>query len=119
MRECLHPVVNRPPVKHRTSCGNGSAVATAGECLRLQPPPETWSCQRGPGAAAWTNRPASRSDHIASKRRSVTEEVAGMAEKKSALAEFEDFIMQGNVIDLAVAVIIAQVFTPIIKDLVN
>jgi large conductance mechanosensitive channel len=42
-----------------------------------------------------------------------------MAEKKSALAEFEDFIMQGNVIDLAVAVIIAQVFTPIIKDLVN
>jgi large conductance mechanosensitive channel len=42
-----------------------------------------------------------------------------MAAKKNALTEFEDFIMQGNVIDLAVAVIIAQVFTPIVKDAVN
>lgn len=42
-----------------------------------------------------------------------------MAEKKSALAEFEDFVMQGNVIDLAVAVIIAQFFGAIVKDVVN
>ncbi|HET7523644.1 MAG TPA: MscL family protein [Acidimicrobiales bacterium] len=42
-----------------------------------------------------------------------------MSEKKSALSEFKDFVMQGNVIDLAVAVIIAQFFGAIIKDLVN
>jgi large conductance mechanosensitive channel len=42
-----------------------------------------------------------------------------MADKKSALAEFEDFVMQGNVVDLAVAVVIAQFFGAIIKDAVN
>lgn len=42
-----------------------------------------------------------------------------MSDKKSALAEFKDFVMQGNVIDLAVAVIIAQFFGAIIKDVVN
>jgi large conductance mechanosensitive channel len=42
-----------------------------------------------------------------------------MADKKSALAEFKDFIMQGNVVDLAVAVIIAMFFGQIIKDFVN
>jgi large conductance mechanosensitive channel len=42
-----------------------------------------------------------------------------MAEKKSALAEFEDFVMQGNVVDLAVAVVIATFFGAIIKDVVN
>ena len=42
-----------------------------------------------------------------------------MAERKTALAEFKDFVMQGNVIDLAVAVIIAQFFGAIIKDAVN
>jgi large conductance mechanosensitive channel len=42
-----------------------------------------------------------------------------MAERKSALAEFKDFVMQGNVIDLAVAVIIAQFFGAIIRDAVN
>ncbi len=42
-----------------------------------------------------------------------------MAEKKSALAEFEDFVMQGNVVELAVAVIIATVFAAVVKDVVN
>jgi len=42
-----------------------------------------------------------------------------MSEKKSALSDFKDFVMQGNVIDLAVAVIIAQFFGAIIKDLVS
>ena len=42
-----------------------------------------------------------------------------MAAKKSALSEFKDFIVQGNVIDLAVAVIIATAFKPIITDVVN
>lgn len=42
-----------------------------------------------------------------------------MAEHKSALTEFKDFVMQGNVIDLAVAVIIAQFFGAIVKDFVN
>ncbi|HET9692040.1 MAG TPA: large conductance mechanosensitive channel protein MscL [Acidimicrobiales bacterium] len=42
-----------------------------------------------------------------------------MAEKKSALSEFKDFVVQGNVIDLAVAVIIATAFKPIITDVVN
>lgn len=42
-----------------------------------------------------------------------------MAERNSALGEFKDFVMQGNVIDLAVAVIIAQFFGAIIKDAVN
>jgi large conductance mechanosensitive channel len=42
-----------------------------------------------------------------------------MAEKKSALAEFKDFVLQGNVVDLAVAVIIATVFAVVIRDVVN
>jgi large conductance mechanosensitive channel len=42
-----------------------------------------------------------------------------MAEKKSALTEFKDFVLQGNVVDLAVAVIIATFFGVIIKDAVN
>lgn len=42
-----------------------------------------------------------------------------MAEKKSALTEFEDFVMQGNVVDLAVAVVLATFFGAIIKDVVN
>jgi large conductance mechanosensitive channel len=42
-----------------------------------------------------------------------------MAEKKSALAEFKDFVVQGNVIDLAVAVIIAQFFGAVVKDVVQ
>ena len=42
-----------------------------------------------------------------------------MAEKKSALTEFKDFVLQGNVVDLAVAVIIATFFGVIIKDVVN
>jgi large conductance mechanosensitive channel len=39
--------------------------------------------------------------------------------KRSALAEFKDFVLQGNVVDLAVAVIIAMFFGVIIKDTVN
>lgn len=42
-----------------------------------------------------------------------------MADKKSALAEFKDFILQGNVIDLAVAVVIAMFFGAVVKDVVN
>ena len=42
-----------------------------------------------------------------------------MIQQKSPLSEFKDFVMQGNVIDLAVAVIIAQFFGAIIKDIVN
>jgi large conductance mechanosensitive channel len=42
-----------------------------------------------------------------------------MADKKSAISEFKDFILQGNVVDLAVAVIIATFFGFIIKDVVN
>lgn len=42
-----------------------------------------------------------------------------MSEKPSALAEFKDFILQGNVVDLAVAVVIATFFGAVIKDVVN
>lgn len=42
-----------------------------------------------------------------------------MAEKKSAVSEFKDFILQGNVVSLAVAVIIAMFFGMVIKDVVN
>jgi large conductance mechanosensitive channel len=42
-----------------------------------------------------------------------------MSEKQSRLAEFKDFVLKGNVVDLAVAVIIATFFGVIIKDLVN
>ena len=42
-----------------------------------------------------------------------------MSEKKSAVSEFKDFVVQGNVIDLAVAVVIAQFFGAIVKDVVN
>jgi large conductance mechanosensitive channel len=42
-----------------------------------------------------------------------------MSEQRSALAEFKDFVLQGNVVDLAVAVIIAMFFGAIIRDVVN
>jgi large conductance mechanosensitive channel len=42
-----------------------------------------------------------------------------MADPKKLLGEFKDFILRGNVISLAVAVIIATYFGPIIKDVVN
>ena len=42
-----------------------------------------------------------------------------MSEKKGALAEFQDFVLQGNVVDLAVAVVIAMFFGAIIKDVVG
>jgi large conductance mechanosensitive channel len=42
-----------------------------------------------------------------------------MSEKKTPLAEFKDFVLQGNVVDLAVAVIIAMFFGAVIKDAVN
>jgi large conductance mechanosensitive channel len=41
-----------------------------------------------------------------------------VTEKPSALAEFKDFVLQGNVVDLAVAVIIATFFGAVIKDVV-
>jgi large conductance mechanosensitive channel len=44
---------------------------------------------------------------------------ATMAERKSALAEFKDFVIQGNVVDLAVAVVIAMFFGAVIRDAVN
>jgi large conductance mechanosensitive channel len=42
-----------------------------------------------------------------------------MPEKKSPWSEFKDFVLQGNVVDLAVAVIIATFFGVIIRDIVN
>jgi large conductance mechanosensitive channel len=42
-----------------------------------------------------------------------------MAEKTSAWSEFKDFVLQGNVVDLAVAVIIATFFGLVIRDVVN
>src|ERR1700722_18349835 len=42
-----------------------------------------------------------------------------MSEKKNPLAEFKDFVMQGNVVDLAVAVVIAMFFGAVVKDVVN
>jgi large conductance mechanosensitive channel len=39
--------------------------------------------------------------------------------RKRYLAEFKDFVMQGNVVDLAVAVVIAMFFGAVIKDIVN
>jgi large conductance mechanosensitive channel len=42
-----------------------------------------------------------------------------MEKKSSALGEFKDFILQGNVVDLAVAVVIATFFGAIIRDVVN
>jgi large conductance mechanosensitive channel len=42
-----------------------------------------------------------------------------MSDNKGALAEFKDFVLQGNVVDLAVAVIIAMFFGAVIKDIVN
>jgi large conductance mechanosensitive channel len=45
--------------------------------------------------------------------------VSDEKKRKSSLAEFKDFVLQGNVVDLAVAVIIAMFFGVIIKDTVN
>jgi large conductance mechanosensitive channel len=42
-----------------------------------------------------------------------------MMEKRSAWAEFKDFVLQGNVVDLAVAVIIATFFGFVVRDVVN
>jgi large conductance mechanosensitive channel len=42
-----------------------------------------------------------------------------MIKKRSDWAEFKDFVLQGNVVDLAVAVIIAMFFGVIIRDVVN
>jgi large conductance mechanosensitive channel len=42
-----------------------------------------------------------------------------MSEKRSAWAEFKDFVLQGNVVDLAVAVIIATFFGFVVRDVVN
>src|SRR3974377_662476 len=39
--------------------------------------------------------------------------------KRSAWSEFKDFVLQGNVVDLAVAVIIATFFGVVIRDVVN
>ena len=40
-------------------------------------------------------------------------------EKKSLIQEFKDFIMKGNVIDLAVGVVIGGAFSAIVTSLVN
>jgi large conductance mechanosensitive channel len=42
-----------------------------------------------------------------------------VADPKKLVSEFKDFVLKGNVIDLAVAVIIALYFGPIVKDVVN
>lgn len=40
-------------------------------------------------------------------------------EKKGIIAEFKEFIARGNVIDMAVGVIMGGAFTPIVNSLVN
>ena len=42
-----------------------------------------------------------------------------MAKKKGMIAEFKEFISRGNVIDLAVGVIMGSAFTAIVTSLVN
>jgi large conductance mechanosensitive channel len=42
-----------------------------------------------------------------------------MAEQKHLFTEFKDFILRGNVLDLAVAVILATYFGQVIKDVVQ
>lgn len=42
-----------------------------------------------------------------------------MAEKKSIIAEFKEFISRGNVIDMAVGVIIGGAFTKIVNSVVS
>ena len=41
-----------------------------------------------------------------------------MAEKKGILAEFKEFVLRGNVVDLAVAVVIGAAFGDVVKALV-
>lgn len=42
-----------------------------------------------------------------------------MAEKKSLIAEFKEFISRGSVMDLAVGIIVGGAFTAIVNSLVN
>ena len=42
-----------------------------------------------------------------------------MEEKKGLIAEFKEFIAQGNVLDMAVGIIIGTAFTAIVTSLVN
>ena len=42
-----------------------------------------------------------------------------MEKKKGIVSEFKEFIMRGNVIDMAVGVIIGSTFTKIVTSLVN
>ncbi len=42
-----------------------------------------------------------------------------MAEKKSIIAEFKEFISKGNVMDMAVGVIIGSAFTKIVNSVVS
>ena len=42
-----------------------------------------------------------------------------MAEKKSMIQEFKDFIMKGNVMDMAVGVVIGGAFSAIVTSLVD
>ena len=42
-----------------------------------------------------------------------------MAEKKSIIAEFKEFISRGNVMDMAVGVIIGSAFTKIVNSVVS
>ena len=42
-----------------------------------------------------------------------------MSKKKGIIAEFKEFISRGNVIDLAVGVVMGSAFTAIVTSLVN
>ena len=42
-----------------------------------------------------------------------------MADKKNIISEFKEFIARGNVIDMAVGIIMGGAFTPIVNSLVN
>ena len=48
-----------------------------------------------------------------------SEEVISMEEKKGLIAEFKEFIMRGNVLDMAIGVIIATAFGAITTSLIN
>ena len=45
--------------------------------------------------------------------------IDGIKEKKGLIGEFKEFISRGNVVDLAVGVIIGSAFTAIVTSLVN
>src|SRR5438105_1593742 len=50
---------------------------------------------------------------------SLNQTRSSMAESKGVIKEFKDFILRGNVVDLAVAVVIGTAFGAVVKALVT